>query len=305
MMHWVVQVLALLLSCQVCAFVSPMLQPVESKDGCAYELAIAAIFQNEGPYLKEWIEFHKLVGVQHFYLYNNNSTDHFYQVLNPYIEKGEVSLVDWKRDYSHGDGKGWGQIQCEAYNHCLSTYGSETQWLAVIDTDEFLFCPTGELLTVFLKRYSEFGGLGANWLMFGTSYIEEIPHGFLMIELLTRCAHPDFRDNLRIKSIVQPKYASNFPNPHYCIYKKGKYCVDALMRKIKGWDGNEKLLDQIRINHYWTRNNRYFQEKKIPSRVKRRQSENRQKLTDWAENFNASTNTDILQYVPLLKLKVF
>jgi hypothetical protein len=31
-------------------------------------LAITAIFQNEAPYLKEWIEFHLLMGAEHFYL---------------------------------------------------------------------------------------------------------------------------------------------------------------------------------------------------------------------------------------------
>ena len=30
-----------------------------------FELAIAAIFRNEAPYLREWIEFHRLVGVEH------------------------------------------------------------------------------------------------------------------------------------------------------------------------------------------------------------------------------------------------
>jgi len=29
-----------------------------------YTLAIAAIFKDEAPYLKEWIEYHKLVGVE-------------------------------------------------------------------------------------------------------------------------------------------------------------------------------------------------------------------------------------------------
>ena len=39
-------------------------------------LAIAAIFRDEAPYLKEWIEFHRAVGVERFYLFDNLSTDH-------------------------------------------------------------------------------------------------------------------------------------------------------------------------------------------------------------------------------------
>ena len=40
-----------------------------------YKVSICAIFKNEAKYLREWIEFHKIVGVEHFYLYNNFSTD--------------------------------------------------------------------------------------------------------------------------------------------------------------------------------------------------------------------------------------
>ena len=60
-----------------------------------YELAIGAIFRDEAPYLKEWIEFHKLVGCEHFYLYNNASTDNFYEIQESYIANGEVDLIDW------------------------------------------------------------------------------------------------------------------------------------------------------------------------------------------------------------------
>lgn len=37
-----------------------------------YELAIATIFKNNAPFLKEWIEYHRMQGVKHFYLYNRS-----------------------------------------------------------------------------------------------------------------------------------------------------------------------------------------------------------------------------------------
>src|SRR5207248_10986601 len=57
-------------------------------------LAICAIFKNEAPYLREWIEFHRLVGVSHFYLYRNGSTDDWEPVLRPYIGDGIATIVD-------------------------------------------------------------------------------------------------------------------------------------------------------------------------------------------------------------------
>ncbi|MBR2734192.1 MAG: glycosyltransferase family 2 protein, partial [Selenomonadaceae bacterium] len=41
----------------------------------AHDLAIAAILKNEGHYIKEWLDYHLLAGVDHFYLYDNDSTD--------------------------------------------------------------------------------------------------------------------------------------------------------------------------------------------------------------------------------------
>ena len=34
--------------------------------GYDYEFAICTIFKNNASYLKEWIEFHRMMGVEHF-----------------------------------------------------------------------------------------------------------------------------------------------------------------------------------------------------------------------------------------------
>lgn len=52
-----------------------------------YKVSVCAIFKNEAPYLKEWIEFNRIVGVEHFYLYNNNSEDNYEEIIAPYIKK--------------------------------------------------------------------------------------------------------------------------------------------------------------------------------------------------------------------------
>ena len=40
-----------------------------------FYVSICAIFKNESMYMKEWIEYHRIIGVDHFYLYNNFSSD--------------------------------------------------------------------------------------------------------------------------------------------------------------------------------------------------------------------------------------
>ena len=55
-------------------------------------LSLCMNFKDEAPYLKEWLDFHILVGVDHFYLFNNNSSDNYEQIIKPYKEKGYITL---------------------------------------------------------------------------------------------------------------------------------------------------------------------------------------------------------------------
>ena len=60
-----------------------------------YNLAVCAIFKDCAPFLKEWIEYHRMLGVEHFYLYDNSSTDHPETVLAHYVSEEVVTVFDW------------------------------------------------------------------------------------------------------------------------------------------------------------------------------------------------------------------
>src|SRR5690349_10881004 len=98
-----------------------------------YELSICAIFQNDARYLKEWIEFHRIQGVEHFYLYDNLSTDNPEITLSKYIEDDIVTLIPWPRVYDEAQGGQWNSVQCGSYLDCLSKYGEESKWIAFLD----------------------------------------------------------------------------------------------------------------------------------------------------------------------------
>ena len=40
-----------------------------------HELAIVAIVKDEAHYLKEWLDYHLAAGVDHFFIYDNDSKD--------------------------------------------------------------------------------------------------------------------------------------------------------------------------------------------------------------------------------------
>lgn len=266
------------------------------------DLAVCTIFQNDADYLKEWIEFHKIQGVKHFYLYNNNSKDDFQEVLKPYITKKEVTLIEWPYTYEEGEHGAWLKIQRNAYMDCIDRFGTNANWLAFIDTDEFLFSPKGKTLNHYLKQYKNYGGICVNWLNFGTSYIDEIPSGELMIQLLFQCE--DIRETplYFVKSIVQPKYVQECKSAHAFVFKEGKFAVTVDKNESKGDNYSPNLLlDKIRINHYWSRTEKYLREYKIPSRQKRRSERTEDRLLEIAEKYNKSSDTAIQQYVPALR----
>lgn len=133
---------------------------VKPADDTKYNVCICAIFKDEADYLKEWIELHKLVGAEHFYLYNNHSSDHYREVLEPYISAGEVTLTDWT------DTPG----QMSAYSDCVRRYAKETKWIAFIDLDEFIVPNTYDSIYDFLKQYDRrYPNVIAYWMCFGTS----------------------------------------------------------------------------------------------------------------------------------------
>ncbi len=227
-----------------------------------YELSVCAIFQNEAPYLKEWIDHHKKNGVQHFWLYNNNSTDNYKTVLGPYIKAGVVELIDWP--YASQDLKDWNDIQCNAYKDGLQRSKHVSKWCAFIDTDEFLFCATGKSIKRSLKAYKDYGGVVVNCIMYGTSNIDKILPSERMVDRLVHRSPLDHPLNLHVKSIVRPERVIACLNPHFFYYISHKFAVDENYQRVHGPISTKTSVNVFRINHYWSRDLDFFLNHKLP-----------------------------------------
>ena len=84
-------------------------------------------------YLKEWIDFHLLAGIEHFYLYDNSTNEDADMVLKKYIEEEKVTHIKWDFNLS-------GKAPVHPHRtHFLNNYGKETEWVAFIDIDEYIF----------------------------------------------------------------------------------------------------------------------------------------------------------------------
>ncbi|MBQ3452222.1 MAG: glycosyltransferase family 92 protein [Selenomonadaceae bacterium] len=110
-----------------------------------HNLAVVAIMKCEGPYLKEWLDYHLIAGVDHFYLYDNESPDNQAEVAKPYIEAGLV-------DYFSLPGKA---MQMVAYNDAVRRFKFHCRYMAFIDSDEFVY-PKVDRGGVFQKSSTKF-----------------------------------------------------------------------------------------------------------------------------------------------------
>lgn len=225
-----------------------------------HRLAICAMFQNEAPWLKEWITYHhKVLGVDHFYLYNNDSTDDFMKILQPYIDNGMVELIDWSsNDPSHWVTEinylvPWIAVQVNAYKDCLKNRAlGKSRWVALIDIDEFIVPAKGVKSFYETIRSLEKKGKGSIqmfWRCFGTSDIEALKEGELMVENLVWRSHDDHPWNTLFKSIHRPEAVTTL-NPHGADKLKKPYRRYTLPR------------EQATIHHYWTRTEQVCLEKR-------------------------------------------
>lgn len=200
-----------------------------------FNLAACAIFREEAPFLAEWISFHRSVGFEHFYLYNNFSTDDYETVLDPFIQEGLVTLVDWPRPVG----------QLSAYRDCIRKRWREALWIGFFDIDEFLFAPDGRDVPSVLSDYRDLPGVCAWQAFYGSSgHVErpEIP----VVEAYTMRAGPDVTT---VKTILNPRMVYKI-GVHQSKFLSGEG-LDTHRRTIV--PGMSPRLDILRINHYWSR----------------------------------------------------
>jgi len=218
-----------------------------------YNLSIVCIIKNEAPYIAEWIKYNLSIGVDHFYIYDNESTDNLIEILE-----------DFKKYITYT--KIRGQLrQLDAYNNALNRFSRETKYLAVIDADEFLYCPKGDhslfpIVNEYLKR-PRIGGLVANWVVYGSSHFKTKPQGLVTDNFLYR-SHLNFKKNRFIKTICNPRKVFSFTISHAANYLPGFYAVNEGYERVDWAESGGVSVSRIRINHYYSKSKEEFIKKR-------------------------------------------
>jgi hypothetical protein len=209
--------------------------------------------KDENQYLKEWLDYHFALGVEHIYIYDNMSKRPISATVKNYIKSKKVTVIGWPYNYVQGR-----HVKCQ--NDCLSNYGKNWNWIGFIDTDEFIVLKNGETdLKEFLKEYEPFGGLVMNWMCFGANGHQNKRGS--VIQSYTQCK-PGLSDNKHIKTIVNTKFftPTKRGNPHE--FKSIKPIVNADKKRCRSAHNHPPRWDKIQLNHYVTRSLEEYQGKR-------------------------------------------
>jgi len=205
-------------------------------------LAACLAFRNAAPYLREWLLFHLVVGFEKFYLYDNDSTDNWRDVVesvNRITKTGQpvVEAIAWP-----------GYFQQNAiYDDCIKRAKNEVKWLAFIDDDEFLYPSADDRLVDILDHFDEFAGVAACWYLFGSSGNIYAADGLITERFTRRCALPD----QHVKCVVQPaRVIRAIAGGHQFEPAPGFAMVDENKNLMSGALTSAPTANLLRVNHY-------------------------------------------------------
>ncbi len=281
-----------------------------------YFLSIVAIFKGEDSYLLEWIEFHRLMGVEHFFLYDNGEKLSSAELLEPYKLSGVVTHIPFlhreglKDKHNKIDTL---TIQQLAYGDCLLRFRTHLQYLIQLDIDEFIY-PTSQkvdtvvaaLKTLDLQKTK---GVEIDWKIFGNNNHNSKPAG-LVIENYTKTAKDLSAINLvNVKSIGNVNFISNkylFSNVHRFIYR---FSLKDIINRL--FTGNPQIVRSkaanqlFHINHYKLKSREEFLNKQYVYSDGWLDKQNyREKFDTLNSQLNQADDFNILRFVPALKSRL-
>jgi glycosyltransferase involved in cell wall biosynthesis len=225
--------------------------------------AVCLIVRNEARDIAEWIAFHALVGFDTQIIFDNGSDDGTAAIVKSAAGLHDIRYHHWT-DSSQ-------RSQVLAYEAACAAYKLEFDWIAFIDSDEFLVPSADETINTFLARYEGWSGIALNWAIYGANGHDDFPDG-LVLDSFTRRADASFFPARHVKSIIRPGFAARCLNPH-CFDlsgdRLGSYC-DVHGRTMQWWPAPEQggILPGVsleppdyticRVNHYFTRSRAHW-----------------------------------------------
>ncbi|KAL7590093.1 glycosyltransferase family 92 protein RCOM_0530710 [Lactuca sativa] len=162
-----------------------------------HDLCVCTMLWNQADSIREWITYHSWLGVQKWFIYDNNSDDGIESVINKLdLEGFNVSRHVWP----------WIKTQEAGFSHCAIKAKNECNWVSFMDVDEFYYFPNlpgRDALRTLVSNYTSspsIGELRTRCRSFGPSGLRSPPKNGVTVGYTCRLQRPE-----RHKSIVRPE----------------------------------------------------------------------------------------------------
>lgn len=192
-----------------------------------YYLSVGCIFRNESDSILEWVQHYIHHGIQHLYMINDSSTDDSVAKIQPYIDAGWITLFDgnhWERYLGR---------QRDMYNRFLLPHLRETQWLIIVDMDEYLWSQVEIDLKKIIRQMPEgLTQIQFAHTLFGSSGHIFHPSGGIVRNFTWRSRDRPTEDGIILKYMVNSDYDFESLNIHYATPKNREYMEEQYFQKF-------------------------------------------------------------------------
>ncbi len=206
---------------------------------------VCAIARDEASDLKEWVDYHLMIGFDRVVIFDNESVVPVRSVLREYVDAGVVVVTEIA-------GRG---VQLSAYASFIKEFRKAARWVAFLDIDEFIVPKDCQDISALLERYAAFGGLGIHWRVFGSNgHVARppLPVTEAYDRVLSRDCH--------IKTIVQMQHVRHVVSPHHFTYADNMCCVNEHGVPVFGAKSYHTS-DVVQINHYYYKSQQDYEAK--------------------------------------------
>lgn len=216
---------------------------------------LCCIARRENLTIKDWVTYHKNIGINHIWIFDNNNIDDdsLLNILHDLIDDNYVTILN--------NFKGKTSAQVKAYNYFLDNYWDKNicDFVGFLDCDEYLTLMTHDNVSDYfndvIKHCPNICDLYINWECYGSNgnyFYEDKP----VVERFTLpIGDYTYGENKHIKSFARMGIINNrFGGTSHDCYANGYYVYSDDYQKINRscFNYNHKPIN-AKLRHYVTK----------------------------------------------------